>query len=180
MTENSDTKKCPYCGEEISINAKKCKHCKEFLPVNQNSNGTLNCPYCGEEVLISATKCKHCGEWLNILKETNSTLPPDLNKFNWGAGLLTWIWGIGNKSYIALWGLVPDILSFCMPDNEDTLILTGLMNIGLLIWFGKKGNEWAWQNKTWKSVEHFKEVQNKWLIAGIIFTILVIIGNTIE
>lgn len=24
-------KSCPYCGEEISINAKKCKHCKEWL-----------------------------------------------------------------------------------------------------------------------------------------------------
>lgn len=24
-------KRCPYCGEEISINAKKCIHCKEWL-----------------------------------------------------------------------------------------------------------------------------------------------------
>ena len=27
-------KNCPYCGEEISINAKKCKHCKEWLTEN--------------------------------------------------------------------------------------------------------------------------------------------------
>ena len=31
MENKSETIKCPYCGEEISANAKKCKHCKEWL-----------------------------------------------------------------------------------------------------------------------------------------------------
>ena len=35
-----ETKKCPYCGEEILISAKKCKHCGEWLtdkPINSQS-----------------------------------------------------------------------------------------------------------------------------------------------
>ena len=33
-----ETKRCPYCGEEILAVAKKCKHCGEWLDeYNQNS-----------------------------------------------------------------------------------------------------------------------------------------------
>jgi len=28
------TKSCPYCAEQINIDAKKCKHCGEFLDSN--------------------------------------------------------------------------------------------------------------------------------------------------
>ncbi|WP_217702293.1 cytochrome c oxidase assembly factor Coa1 family protein [Vibrio hepatarius] len=32
-----------------------------------------------------------------------------------------------------------------------------------------KGNEWAWANRHWEDVEHFKSVQKKWRNAGFIF-----------
>lgn len=81
-----------------------------------------------------------------------------LKKFNWGALLLNWIWGLGNKTYLPLI-ILP--IAF-IP------ILGPLANLGLAIWFGFKGNEWAWQNKQWQSVEHFDDVQKKWAIAGAI------------
>lgn len=31
QSEISTTKKCPYCNEEILVDAVKCKHCGEFL-----------------------------------------------------------------------------------------------------------------------------------------------------
>jgi len=31
-----ETKKCPFCAEEIKIAAKKCKHCREWLDKNEH------------------------------------------------------------------------------------------------------------------------------------------------
>ena len=89
--------------------------------------------------------------------------PVEIRGWNWGAFLLTWIWGVGNGTYIALLALIP---------------LVGLVMIFVL---GAKGNEWAWRNKTWESVEHFKRVQRSWawwgigvLVAGVLFYLLFI------
>ncbi len=92
------------------------------------------------------------------------------NHFNWGAFLLTWIWGLGNKTYITfvifaslIAGLIP-FVGFLVP-------------LGLSIWFGIKGNEWAWQNKHFDSVESFHEYQKKWALWGIIvFVVGFVIG----
>ena len=66
-------------------------------------------------------------------------------KINWGACLLTWIWGLGNKSYVTLL-----VFLVCM------IPFVGIIAyLGCQIWFGIKGNEWAWQNKRWNSIEHF-------------------------
>ena len=37
---DKETKRCPYCGEEILATAKKCKHCKEWLIDRQDKVST--------------------------------------------------------------------------------------------------------------------------------------------
>ncbi len=75
-----------------------------------------------------------------------AVIPPEIQGWNWGAFWLSWIWGIGNNVMIAL-------LAFIVPFWN--------------IYLGLKGNELAWRNKQWESVEHFKQVQKKWAVWGL-------------
>lgn len=83
-----------------------------------------------------------------------NSIPPELDRWNWGAFLLNWIWGIGNKTYIALLTLVP-FVGFIM-----------------LFVLGAKGSQWAWRNRRWDGVEHFKRVQRTWAKWGLVVWVL--------
>ncbi|MBQ7449856.1 ribonuclease G [bacterium] len=98
------------------------------------------------------------------------TLPAEYQKFNWGAFLLTWIWGLGNNVYIALLVFLFFVLGFIPIVN----LFSGLASLAFCIWLGIKGNELAWKNKSWNSLEHFNEVQRKWAMWGAIITCILI------
>jgi len=78
------------------------------------------------------------------------TIPAEIDRWNWGAFLLNWIWGVGNNTFIALLTLVP-FFGLVMP-----FVL------------GAKGSAWAWRNGRWDSVAHFKRVQRLWAIWGVV------------
>lgn len=80
----------------------------------------------------------------------NTEIPPELDRWNWGAFILNWIWGIGNSTYIAFLMFVP------------------IVNIVMIFVLGAKGSKWAWKNRDWRDIEHFKSTQRKWSIAGFI------------
>ena len=77
-------------------------------------------------------------------------MPTGLRGFNWGAFLFGAIWAIFNNTWIGLLALVPGL------------------NVIMAIVLGVKGNEWAWQNKRWDSVEHFFSAQRNWALWGLI------------
>ncbi len=90
-----------------------------------------------------------------------AVIPVELKGWNWGAFLMSWIWGVFNKTYISLLVFVPFVGIF-MP-----FVL------------GFKGNAWAWRNKKWDSIEHFRRVQRKWTMWGVImliFSLVAVVG----
>lgn len=88
----------------------------------------------------------------------NFEIPAEIkNKFNWGAFLLGWIWGLFNKTYITLLQIPIAFIPFIGP----------LLSMGLAVWFGKKGNEWALKNKHFNSLDEFIKFQNIFIKAFI-------------
>lgn len=62
-----ETKRCPFCGEEILAVAKKCKHCGEWLNKDEKQDEEkvmIPCPICGEMVEEGTTQCPYCHESL--------------------------------------------------------------------------------------------------------------------
>jgi len=87
-------------------------------------------------------------------KGSASIVPDEVRRWNWGAFFLNWIWGIANNVYISLLCFVP--------------------YVGIIMPFilGAKGNEWAWRNKKWRNVEHFRNIQKKWTIWGLVIFVI--------
>lgn len=77
-------------------------------------------------------------------------VPEEVKGLSWGAFLFSWLWGLFNRTWIALLVLVP---------------IVGLVMWVMLLF---KGREWAWRNKHWDSIEHFNKVQRQWAKAGLI------------
>jgi hypothetical protein len=94
---------------------------------------------------------------------TDAALEAELAKWNWGAFLLAWIWGVGNNVYRAF--------------------LTWVPFYGLYEWYllGRNGNRWAWEKGNWSSVEAFRATQRKWAMWGVIvvaFVVVVVIASS--
>jgi hypothetical protein len=84
-------------------------------------------------------------------------IPPEIDRWNWGAFLLNWIWGVGNNTFIALLAVIP------------------LFGFVMMFVLGAKGSRWAWRNGRWDNVDHFKRVQRKWAIWGVVIWIAMIV-----
>lgn len=86
-------------------------------------------------------------------------VPEQIKGWNWGAFMFSIVWGIGNKVYWPLLGLIPYV-------GLVVVIVTGV-----------KGNEWAWNSGEYTDINTFLAVQGTWNRAGkvMFFVVLAII-----
>jgi hypothetical protein len=113
------------------------------------------CNKCGKELIGTPDYCPYCNAPIS-----NAAIQ-EIKGWNWGAFLLSWIWGIGNNVWIALLAIIP---------------WGGLV---MAIVLGVKGNEWAWRAKKWDNIEHFKRTQKTWAKWGIGIFLGIIILNVL-
>ncbi len=89
-------------------------------------------------------------------------------RWNWGAFLLTFLWML-NHGMIGL-GLLVLVANF-IP------ILGFFIQIGIAIYAGMKGHELAWKKRRFNDLEHYFQVQRKWMYWGIgVFCVFTILG----
>lgn len=145
---------CEAVGQCIECGKTVCPECKVVF------DNRIYCNSCIEKKVTgsgrSAVALKN--EFGNTSgMGSSAAVPPGLGDFNWGAFLLTWIWGIGNSVWWSFLVFIPYLGWMVMP------------------WvLAFKGNEWAWQNKKWESIEHFKNVQHTWAVWSWVLSIVVV------
>ena len=79
----------------------------------------------------------------------------ELDKWNWGAFLLSWIWAIGHGLWLQ--GILGLLLSF-----------VPFVGLGVAIFFAVKGNRWAWEHGSYSSKSELRSKERAWATAGLI------------
>ncbi len=87
-----------------------------------------------------------------------TAVPQEIKGLCWGGFFWNWLWGIFNRVWLSFLVFVP---------------VVGFFFIFVLLF---KGREWAWQNRTWESVEHFNKIQRRWTIAGLVVVGLAVLA----
>lgn len=85
-----------------------------------------------------------------------AVVPAEIRGWNWGAFWFTWLWAVNHRTWI---GLIALVSMFSRVPGLQFLSAISLI-IGIIL--GIKGNEWAWQNRRWESVEQFRRTQRVW------------------
>jgi hypothetical protein len=95
---------------------------------------------------------------------TDGPPPPEVEVmgWSWGGFGLNWIWGIGNRVWISLLGLIPCV---------------GLI---VAIYLGISGHKLAWQKRRFESLQQFQETMKAWNLWGLIIFLVSLAVNVVS
>lgn len=137
---------------------------------NNYSNDEISVENFLDKIIIEKTEEKK----VFIIKPDNNSgtgeNAPDsiAHKFNWGACLFNWIWGLRYKKWILF--IIP--ILFFIPYG----FIAGLI---MCLWAGYKGNQWAWEEIQYKNEENFHNTQKKWVKAWLYIFCTITIATSI-
>lgn len=127
------------------------------------------CPKCGNRLMQDNSQCQSCGFTPGEMPSTESNeIPYGVSRWNMGAFMQTFLWGISNDVYESL-AIFVVIIPF----------VGWIAGVFIAIWLGLKGNEMAWKKKKWDSVRDFNMAQSSWNKAGWVTFIVLILSSVI-
>ena len=96
-------------------------------------------------------------------------LPDSARGWNTAAFLIGPVWGPANGVWFGIIGL----LFLALPYVGWPLKLTFYLAFGMGL--GYFGNLLAWRARRWKSTEHFKRVQQQWMMGALVINVVVLV-----
>ncbi len=150
-------------GNGIYTECVQCPYCHEIIKAPNKPNVTFLCPNCGKELITYDKKEEANNRLTGSLQE-----PENIRKWNWGAFMLSWIWGIMNGIYWPLYVTLAFLfINLIAGSSTGFDLLWLLVYTGMSIALGINGNKWAWEAKDWDSADDFQETQRKWSLVGL-------------
>ncbi len=138
---------CRVCGNPLTASDYKCPRCATPVGMVVNPNDPTSNSYMpvGGPAYFENTSGQGGPVPLEIANM----------KWNWGAFGMNWIWLFAHR--MIGWGFA---LLF--------LHLIPLFALIASIFIASNGNKYAWENRRYESIEHFKKVEGVWAIWGVI------------
>jgi len=148
---------CPGCGSPVPFGFRFCGNCG--IALNWQTRPQVQPPPVYQQQQQREWSQQSVPVPNTSGQGKQSIIPYEIQGWNWGAFLLTWMWGIGNNVWISFLTWIP----------------VPLLGLIMSIVLGAEGSKWAWQSRRWDSVEHFNRTQRTWRNWGIGLVVLFII-----
>jgi len=167
---------CSQCGTEVKAEEQPAE-ASTPAPPEAPSEAQSQAPPPTQPVEASPAESVSQVAWVAPTAQVTPVADPFLEKWNWGAFLLSWIWALGHgQILVGILILVVGILP----------VIGTLVDLGLVIYLGIKGNELAWNSGRFASIEQLKETERVWtkwavilLIIGLVLFVLSMVVGVI-